>query len=159
MVRIVLLFKEKYTDDVYEDKNASVIIDTLSIVDFPPVVTAMSEMFDRALTPLVNINVIPLRTAKRIAAATWAILLQSLGVEAIDELVNEETFGVDDEEEPPAVEPPSVPVPVPEDVTDEEPVFERALIEQQARAIAQRDVALEMALAAIETAAERMGNV
>jgi len=159
MVRIILSFKEKYSDDVYGDKNASVVIDTLSIVDFPPVVTAMSEMFDRALTPLVNINVIPLRTAKRIAAATWAILLQSLGVEAIDELVNEETFGVDDEEEPPAVEPPSAPVPAPEDVTGEEPAFERALIEQQARAIAQRDVALERALVAIETAAERMGDV
>jgi len=146
MVRIVLLFREKYGGATYEDKSASVVIDTLSVVDFPPVVTAMSEMFDRALTPLVNNGVMPKEAARKIAAASWAILLQALGVEGVGELANDEVFGVGTDE------PESVP-PGPE------PAFERALIEQQAQAIAARDIALEQAADAIRAAAERMGNV
>jgi len=142
MVRIVLLFQEKYNNATFQDKSASVVIDTLSVVDFPPVVTAMSEMFDRALTPLVVEGVIPTETARRIAAASWAILLQALGVEGVGELTNEEAFGVGVENEPPPTR---------------GPAFERDLVDQQARAIAARDVALEQAAEAIRAAAERLG--
>ena len=160
MVAIVLFFKEKYDGAAFPDKSTAVSIDTLNLVDFPPVMSALSDMFQNALTPLVTGGIIPLDTAKSIAARAWMIALQALGVEDAGDLTTLEAFGVGvEDEEPPAIEPTSVPVPGPEDVTDEEPAFERALIEQQARAIAQRDVALERALVAIETAAERMGDV
>jgi hypothetical protein len=97
MVKIVLLFKEEYTNEKFSDKSSEVSIDTLSIVDFPPVVEALAQMFNQALTPLVEIGVMPLDAARGIAASTWLLLLQALGVENADELASLEAFGDGDE--------------------------------------------------------------
>jgi len=133
MVKIVLLFKEQHSNQRFPDKSSEVSIDTLSLVDFPPVVEALAEMFNQALTPLVETGVMSVEAARGIAASAWLLLLQAMGVENADELASLEAF------------------------SGGEPAQESSLAEQQAQAIARRDVALEQALAAIEAAARRMG--
>jgi hypothetical protein len=140
MVTIVLSFKEKYGGMSFPDKSAAVSIDTLNLVDFPAVVSALSELFNTALTPLVDSGIMPANTAKAITARAWLVALQALGLEDAGELTSFDAFGV--------VEPGAAPAQV-----------ESKLMEQQAQAIARRDVALELALEAIREAAARVGNV
>lgn len=140
MVKIVLLFKEKYNNDSFPDKSSTVTIDTLSIVDFPPVVTALSEMFERALTPLVEAGIMPVETARGIAATAWGILLQALGVENAGDLIGPDMFTgdvepVDDDETP--------------DDDEQAATFAQELAEQRARTAGQ--------LGAIERAADDVG--
>lgn len=126
MVRIVLLFQEKYGSATHDDKTASVSIDTLSIVDFPPVVTALAEMFD-TMTPQVDADIMPLDVAQGIAASAWAILLQALGIENASKFVSQGAFqsSADDS------------------ASDEEAALERQLAELRAQGNAALVLAIE----------------
>ena len=108
--------------------------------------TALSDMFQNALSPLVATGIIPVDTAKSIAARAWMVALQALGVEDAGDLTTLEAFGVGVDSEPSQSQEPTA------------SPLERDLAERQVQAIAQRDVALEQALAAIEAAAGRMGR-
>ncbi|MCP4540656.1 MAG: hypothetical protein GY832_26255 [Chloroflexi bacterium] len=144
-VKIVLSFREKYGGQTYADKSATVVIDTLSIVDFPPVVEALAKMFEGALTPLVEIGVMPIEKAQGIAAAAWLILLQALGVENAEKL---STFGDDGGQGDGG-----------QDDSESQNTTEQRLTEFMAQVQAQGDAALGRAARALEDAVKELGGL
>lgn len=94
VVKIVLKFKEKYGSSKYQTYNATISTDQFSLVDFPGVVSALSQMVSQSLTPLVDNGTIPQEAARSILARLWQIALQALGVSDAADLTTDEVFGV-----------------------------------------------------------------
>lgn len=99
MVTIVLSFSEQFGGGSYPDKSASVFIDILSLSDLPDLMDAFSTMF-KSIVESVGAGIMPLDVARRLLAATWMMILQTLGVEGADEVASDEAFGVGDEGQP-----------------------------------------------------------
>lgn len=93
LVKITLHFKEKYTGQTFETQEAQVSIDSFSLVDFQPVVNAMSQMMASGLTPLVQGGVVPANGMAGIAQQLWRVALQALGVKNVD-LTSDAAFGI-----------------------------------------------------------------
>ncbi|MGD8499546.1 MAG: hypothetical protein PVJ86_02800 [Phycisphaerales bacterium] len=107
MVKIVLLFQEKYGQGSYEDKSAEVSTDSFSLADFPAVAEAISGLVKDAITPLVADGTIPEKAAREIMATLTRINLQALGVGNAQELADAEEWQKKaDEEEAEKPEPP-----------------------------------------------------
>lgn len=122
MVKIVLLYKERYGGGSFKDKGAEVSVDSFSLADFPGVARTIGQIVRDALTPLVDNGTVPAEAAKDILAELWRILLQSLNVGKAADLTGEEAWEEPEEEEepqpPPAAfqfQPGQLPVPQPEE--------------------------------------------
>lgn len=104
MVQIVLLFSELYGEEKYvneegnPDRGANVSIDTLSLVDFPDVVTSLAQATNGMLLPYLENGIIPADTAKAILRQLWLVMLQALGISASDELASKDAFEIEEEQ-------------------------------------------------------------
>ncbi len=97
MVTITLSFAEKFDGKTFESKTAQVSIDSFSLVDFQPVVSAMSQ-----LLPFLQNPSVPAPAQGRILQTLWRIAFKALGV-TDEDLTSDRTFGVG-QELPPAVQ-------------------------------------------------------
>ncbi len=93
MVQITLGYAEKYADKSFQNKEAQVSIDSLSLVDFPEVATSLGGMMSNALVPLVQNGAMEIGAAKRISQAVWRIALKALGIDDRD-ITSDEVFGI-----------------------------------------------------------------
>ena len=100
MVRIVLLFKERFDNMKFADKSADVSVDTFSLADFPAVAKTIGQLVRDALAPLIDNGAIEPEDARPILAELWRISLQALGVSKAQDLTSDEAFGIGQEEEP-----------------------------------------------------------
>lgn len=95
MVKIVMWFAAKYGGQTFpEDYTVLVSIDSLSLVDFPDVVTSLSSAVRDILLPFMQDGTIPQNTARAILRELWLIMLQALGLSASTEIASKEAFEV-----------------------------------------------------------------
>lgn len=103
LVKIVLKFAELYggmtfvNDEGNQDYTANVNIDTLSLVDFPDIVDALSKAVQYMLQPYLENGVISEETAQEILRELWLIMLQALGLSSSQTIASKEAFGIIEE--------------------------------------------------------------
>jgi hypothetical protein len=95
MVELVLMAAERWGNVTIEDKECTVSIDTLSLVDFPGVVGPISQM----LNTIGSDATIPEQAKRAIIKKMWYPVLQALGADSIDEVLSDELLGILDEDE------------------------------------------------------------
>jgi len=95
MVEIVLLAAEKWGGASFEDKSCTVSIDTLSLVDFPGVVTPIAAM----INTMGSDTTIPEQAKRAILKALWTPVLTALGTDDIDEVLSDDLLEILDEDE------------------------------------------------------------
>lgn len=95
IVKIILQFKELYGGKKYQSYDATVSCDQFSLVDFPDIVTSLSQMIQSAMTPLVDNGTIPQPTARAILAQLWRAALQALGIADVDKLTSDQAFEIE----------------------------------------------------------------
>jgi hypothetical protein len=98
MVEIVLLSAEKWGKAKFDDYDCVVSVDTLSLVDFPGVVTPISQMLG-TMTAMITDGTLTQQGAREILQAMWLPVLTALGVEGVDEILSDEILGIQTEEE------------------------------------------------------------
>lgn len=98
MVEIVLLADEKWGRGQWEDKGCTVSIDTLNLVDFPGVVTPISQMLGNVNT-LKGAGLLDDQAARKIIQTFFKPILLALGAEGTDETLSDELMGILTEEE------------------------------------------------------------
>jgi hypothetical protein len=107
MIRIVLWADEKYGNGgKYETYDAKVSTDKLIENDFAKISQAISGMATAVLFPSIQAKLLPPETARLFGMEMWKNLLPAMGVKNVDELVNDDTFKVN---EPIQVSKPVVP--------------------------------------------------
>jgi hypothetical protein len=115
MVRIVLWAQEEYNGQKYETYEAEVSTDKLLQTDLVQLVSSLGSAFGSLLAPYAD--KIPADTQKKLLAAGWQLVLQTMGISDTD-LTSEEAFGIGVEEpaEPVVTEvtPPTPPETTPE---------------------------------------------
>jgi hypothetical protein len=95
MVEIVLLAAEKWGNQTFEDKGCTVSIDTLSLVDFPGVVTPIAAM----INTMGSDATIPEQAKRAILKALWTPVLTALGTDDIDDVLSDDLLEILDEDE------------------------------------------------------------
>lgn len=93
MVEIVLLAAEKWDKATFEDKGCTVSIDTLSLVDFPGVVTPISNMLN-AIAGYVTDGTIPQQAARKLIKDYVMPTLTALGTETVADDLSDEILGI-----------------------------------------------------------------
>lgn len=96
--KIALLFKEKYTNVTFEDKTAEVSTDTFSLADFPSVAKTIGKLVADMMPQMTEAGV-PANTTRQLLASLWRINLQALGIEAANEMTDDDAFAVEEEGE------------------------------------------------------------
>lgn len=94
MVKIVLQSKERYGGKRYTSYDATVSVDQFSIVDFPGVVSSLSQMITSAVTPLVDNGALPMQAGRTIVARLWRVALQALGISESADITSDEMFEI-----------------------------------------------------------------
>jgi hypothetical protein len=94
IVEITLSAYERRNGTKFTTHDCDVSIDSLNLVDFPAIVDSLSQLFDSALTPLVDNGTITIPAARAIAAEAWRLAFQALGVSNAAELTSDEAFGI-----------------------------------------------------------------
>ncbi|OGO11235.1 MAG: hypothetical protein A2Y53_07620 [Chloroflexi bacterium RBG_16_47_49] len=94
MVELVLWAAETWGNAKYPDKGSKVSIDTLSLVDFPGVVTPIASM----LATLPNSG-LSQNAQNAVIQALWTPVLTALGTEDIDKILSDDMLGVLEPEE------------------------------------------------------------
>lgn len=97
IVRIVLQFKEKYSNARYGTYDAEVSTDRLVEVDLGAISQSLTALFRDALTPYVELGILPDDVAKQIIAATWRIVLQAVGVADATKVLSDDALGIEPE--------------------------------------------------------------
>ena len=92
IVAVTLGYAEKYDSKIFEVKTARVAVDEFSIVDFPGVVTSISEIIN-VLTPLAVAGALPDTAIKQIVQAMMRVSLKALGVDDED-ITSDKTFEI-----------------------------------------------------------------
>jgi hypothetical protein len=87
MVWIVLSYKEKYGAQTFSRKDAQASSDTFSLSDFPAMARAIGVAVGYTLTPLIDNGTIGPEQALPIIVEMWRILLQALGVNAANDVL------------------------------------------------------------------------
>lgn len=98
MVEIVLLAAEKWGNVTFDDKGCTVSIDTLSLVDFPGVVTPISQLLGN-LNTLKSGGILEDQAARQIIKGMFKPVLSALGTDKIDEILSDELLGILDEKQ------------------------------------------------------------
>jgi hypothetical protein len=122
IVRIVLQFHERYNKQVqYNTYTASISLDRLVEVDLPVISSALTQINDSIVQPLIESNSLTQEARNTILASMLRLVFQSLGMEDASEIVNETIFTEPKEQVmPEPKEPEATPPEEPEEATQEE---------------------------------------
>lgn len=93
-VTMTLKAGEKWGGQKFETYDAQISIDTLSLVDFPDIVSSLSALIGTAITPMVAGGTMPNNTARVILRDLWKVALQALGVSNVDQITSDEIFEI-----------------------------------------------------------------
>jgi hypothetical protein len=93
-VTMTLKAGEKWGGQKFESYEAQISIDTLSLVDFPGIVSSLSGLIGTAITPMVAGGTMPNNTARVILRDLWKVALQALGVSNVDQITSDEIFEI-----------------------------------------------------------------
>ena len=106
MVRIVLQAKEKYGSVQYETYEARIAADRLIELDLPMLSTAAAAMFRDVINPQLVMGTIPDEMRDNATVYTIQSVLQAMGAEDVDDMVNMEQYeGLEEPEDKPEEEP------------------------------------------------------
>ena len=92
MVRIVLLFREKYGGAKFSTYEAEVSTDRLVETDLAAITSSVSDFYDKVLVPLITGGIVSADLAKKITARVLRIMLQALGVSDAADVASDEAF-------------------------------------------------------------------
>lgn len=93
IVRIVLQFHERYNKQVkYDTYTASISLDRLVEVDLPVISSALTQINDSIIQPLIESNSLTQEARNTILASMLRLVFQTLGMEDASEIVNESIF-------------------------------------------------------------------
>jgi len=92
MVRIVLQAKEKYGSVQYETYEARIAADRLIELDLPMISTAAGTMFRDIIGPQQALGTVPEEMLHTTTVYTIQSILQAMGAEDVDDMVNVEQY-------------------------------------------------------------------
>lgn len=93
MVEIVLFAAEKWGGKSYEDKGATVSIDSLSLVDFPGVVEPIASILD-TLSGFITDGTLNQNAARSLLQSFMQPILTALGTEGVDDILSDDMLGI-----------------------------------------------------------------
>jgi len=89
----VLQFHERYNKQVkYDTYTASISLDRLVEVDLPVISSALTQINDSIIQPLIESNSLTQEARNTILASMLRLVFQTLGMEDASEIVNESIF-------------------------------------------------------------------
>lgn len=94
MVTVVLQAQEKYANQSFEDKSATISTDRLLEVDLKVIAEAAGTLFLNTVQPYWENGLIPDDTVRKLEALVWRLIVQALGSEEAESIASDEAFGV-----------------------------------------------------------------
>ena len=94
MVKITLRFVEKWSKGatVFQSYQASIQIDTLSLVDLPDLVTPLASLSRDAIYPYLADGTLPQNIARELLKQMWFVVFQAMGIADVDEMLSDDAF-------------------------------------------------------------------
>lgn len=92
VLRIVLTMRERYGGESFDSYEAEVNLDKIIQSDSTALIGSVSQAYSSMLVPLLAAGVIPDEVSGRIIVKTWQLVLQEMGVQDVDEVINQDEW-------------------------------------------------------------------